>query len=368
MQTWLYALVFLLTFAVAPQARAQAAQGPGFNCSAARDVDAAVCRDSGLSADDRRLNALYAAARTDVFGAGPSQQQALQRKWLKDTHADCAASAFARTKRYKTQRDCIADAYDARLRELAVAALFTDPDDAMAALRQAAPADAPIYEAIYLYATIDNAKARASRAAQAIAPVYAGLSNAEKTAFTDNGGPGTAEAAAASDKAFGNFVDLSASEAGHGVTWPCAVFVKRPGLLAALGAMYGSTKDNFLPYADCDEMAPAGAAGFTGLMTATLRDAPDCGGTLRFAGGREFYRLRTAALLHRPEQWTGLKIAAADKPEAAFRRRRAADIAGAQAQLAAYYVRTFHLDTAKAGRDAARITDVLISQACNLCG
>ncbi len=367
MGKWLYALAFLLMSAAAPQARAQAAQGPSFNCAGAKDVDAVVCKDAALSADDRRLSALYTAVRQSVFGAGPSQQQDVQRKWLKDLHADCAAGAFARTGS-KTQRDCVADRYTQRLGDLAAAALIADHDGAMAVIRQTAPGDAAIYEAIYQYATIDDARARAARVTQTLGPVYAGLSGDQKSAFTDNGGPASPAAAVVSDEAFGAFVDLTDSEAGHAVSWPCAAMVKRPGLLGALGAVYGSNKDNFLPYADCEEMTPPGAAGFTDFMTQTLQAAPDCGGTIRFAGGREFYRMRTAALLHRPEQWARFKAGVPDKVEKGFRARHAAAIAKARAALAAYYTQTFHLDAATAERDAAAITTILISQAYDLCG
>ncbi len=370
MKNGLYALTlaFGLMFAAAPHARAQTAQGPSFNCAGATDVDAVACKDAKLSADDRRLTALYTATRAAVIGTGPSQQQVWQRKWLKDTHTECAAAAWARHAAYKTQRDCIADAYNTRLGELATAALFADPADAMAVIRETTPADAAIYEAIYQYATIDDARARAAKVAPMIAPIFAGLGADHKTAFTDNGGPANAAEAVASDEAFGTFVNVTDSELEHGVSWPCATFVKRPGLLAALGPLYGSTRDNSLPGSDCDEMTAPDEAAFSDFMMATLQNAPDCGGTIRFAGGREFYRMRIAALLHRPEQWAKFKPSDGGKPESTFRRKRAADIARAQAALAAYYVQILHLDTATAHRDAGKITDILINQAYNLCG
>lgn len=367
MQKGLGALAFVLMFAAAPHAKAQAQQGPSFNCANATDVDAVVCKDAKLAADDRRLTALYAATRDAAIGAGASQQLTWQRKWLKDTHTECAAAAWARHQAYKTQRDCIADAYNTRLDELATAALFSDHADAMAVIRETSPADAAIYEAIYQYATTDDARARAAKVVPLIAPVYAGLDAEHKTAFTDNGGPATAADAVKSDAAFGTFVNVTVSELEHSVMWSCAAFVKRPGLLDALGPMYGSTRDNFLPQADCDEMTAPQIAPFNDFMTTTLQNAPDCGGTIRFAGGREFYRMRTAALLHRPEQWAKYKAADGDKPESTFRRKHAADISKAQATLAAYYVQVLHLDAATANRDAGKITDVLINQAYNLC-
>ena len=367
MQKWLYALAFLLMFVAAPQVKAQAPQGPSFSCAGATDVDAVVCKDARLSLDDRRLTALYAAARPAVIGAAESQQQTWQRKWLKDTHTQCAATAWAKHAAYKTQRDCIADAYESRLSELATAALFSDHADAMAVIRDSTPADAPIYEAIYQYVTVDDARARAAKVVPLIAPVYAGLDADHKTAFTDNGGPANAADAVASDAAFGTFVNVTVSELEHSVMWPCAAFVKRPGLLDALGPMYGSTRDNFLPQTDCDEMTAPQIAPFNDFMMTTLQNAPDCGGTIRFAGGREFYRMRTAALLHRPEQWAKFKAADGGKPESAFNKKHAADIARAQTTLATYYVQVLHLDTATANRDAGRITGILINQAYNLC-
>jgi uncharacterized protein len=367
MKTWLYALAFLLMSAVAPHARAQTTQGPSFSCAGAKDVDAVVCQDARLSADDRRLTALYTATRTAVIGTGSSQQQTWQRKWLKAVHTDCTAVAVAKRGLYKTSHDCIADAYTVRLGELATAALFTDHADAMAVIRETAPADAAIYEAIYQYATTDDARTRAARVVPLIAPIFAGLDADHKSAFTDNGGPATAAAAVASDNDFGTFVDVTVSELDHGISWPCAAFVRRPGTLGALGSMYGSTRDNSLPATDCDEMTAPEASGFSEFMVATLQNAPDCDGTIRFAGGREFYRMRTAALLHRPEQWAKFQMSDGGKPETTFRKRRAADIAKAQSGLAAYYVQVLHIDAATASRDAGKITDILINQAYNLC-
>lgn len=364
----LYAVAFVVMLAAVSHVRAQTApQGPSFSCAGATDVDAVVCKDAKLSADDRRLNALYAATRTSVIGTGASQQQVWQRKWLKDVHANCAAATFAKSKLYKTQRDCIADTYTVRLGELATAALFSDHADAMAVIRDTTPADASIYEAIYQYATIDDPKARAARVTPMIAPIFTGLDADHKTAFTDNSGPANAAEAVASDAAFGTFVNVTVSELEHGVSWPCAAFVKRPGLLDALGPMYGSTRDNFLPGSDCDEMTAPEATGFSDFMTSTLQGAPDCGGTIRFAGAREFVRMRTAALLHRPEQWAKYKLSEADKPETTFRKRHAAEIAKTRATLATYYIQNLHLDAAMANRDAAKITDILINQAYNLC-
>ena len=367
MQKWLCALALVLMFAALPHRPAHAQQGPSFSCAGASDVDAVVCKDAKLSADDRRLTALYAATRAAAIGTAESQQLTWQRQWLKGTHTECAAATWAKHAAYKTQRDCIADSYNTRLGELASAALFTDHADAMAVIRETSPADAPIYEAIYQYATIDDAKARAAKVVPLIAPIYAGLDADHKTAFTDNGGPANAAEAVKSDAAFGTFVNVTVSELEHGVMWPCATFVKRPGLLDALGPMYGSTRDNFLPQSDCDEMTAPQIAPFNAFMTTTLQNAPDCGGTIRFAGGREFYRMRTAALLHRPEQWAKFKPSDGGKPESNFRKKRAADIAKAQATLFAYYVQVLHLDTATANRDAGKITDVLINQAYNLC-
>lgn len=362
MSKWLYALIVLILCAAAPAARAQTpATGPSFSCTGAKGAAAIVCADKDLSAEDRTLTALYAAARVSATGVGASNEQVAQRTWLHDLDSNCAKGTA------KVQHDCVKSSYDSRVGMLAQAALFTDHAAAMVAIQHLTPNDAPIYEAIWLYSTINDVGQRQTKVAAALKPVFTALDDGARDEIKAMDGPATAEDAAASDKAFGLFVDLATVEGGHSIGWPCMAILKRPDLIAALGALYGSTKDNALPYDDCgDTMPPAPA--FTAFVSKPFEGVPECDGTIRFGSYRTYAQYQAAALLHRRDFWARVPLLDGGKPEARFRARHAADLAKARAGLAAYYVQVFKADAKTADRDAGDILDLMIGQAYNPCG
>ncbi len=357
--------ICLLVSICSPASRAHAdTSGPSFSCAGATDIPAVICKDPGLSAADRRMTLLYGTVHQDVVRYAPSQQQTRQRAWLKDLNTACASGAWA--KRAKTQAACITERYNDRLAELAISALLSQHDLAMAEIKRATPDDDATYEAIYQYATIDAAQPRATKVAQTLTPVFAAFTADVKERITGLDGAGTPAQAVASDKAFATFVALANTEGGHTVTWPCAVLLKRPGLLAGMGAMYGSSMDNQLPDSDCAIMAPK-LDGAEALVHAAVVAAPECDGTIRFAGYRELYRLDIAMLLHRPDQWGTNEASQPDSNEAAFRRKNATAIVANRKALSAYYAKAFHIDAATALRDATRILDLQINQAYSVC-
>src|SRR5580692_6116952 len=68
------------------------AAGPSFDCAHAQGVvEAAICTDPTLAAEDRTMAQMFALVRTDALGAGPSGELAAQRKWLADRDKQCAA-------------------------------------------------------------------------------------------------------------------------------------------------------------------------------------------------------------------------------------------------------------------------------------
>ncbi len=82
------------------------AQGPSYACDKVRagSIEALVCEDSDLSALDRRLAAVYAAASAKAANEHPPVLKAEQRGWVKgrdecwkrdDRHA-CARDAYQR--------------------------------------------------------------------------------------------------------------------------------------------------------------------------------------------------------------------------------------------------------------------------------
>lgn len=356
-------LAVLLAVMFAPAPGRAADSGPSFSCAGAKDLEATICADPGLSAADRRLARLYGDVRTDVLGVGPSGQLAVQRQWLKDLNTDCAGKTW--TKQFKSQAECIRGHYDTRLQDLAVSALLQDHDAAMAELRRLVPHDAPVYEAIYLYATIDNPQTRIAKVAAVLAPVYAAIPD-KKAVFSELDGPETPQAAAGSDKAFVLFAQLYGGTLDTPLSWPCAAIPRRPGLIDGMGALWGSTRDNFLPQDDCLAMAPQVPA-FTNFIDAVAKDAPICDGTLRFGGYRDRNRLEVAALLYRPEAWKGQKLEKPNRDEARYLKGHGRALVDAEAALARHYETVFKLSHDRAVSEAALITGLTAHRAYDPC-
>lgn len=342
-------------------AKAANANGPSFDCKGVTGVAAVVCATPDLAAADQRMAVLYAAAQTDVLGYGPSDERRIQREWLKTLNTNCDLARLAKFQ--ENQADCVRGFYDRRLQDLAIAAFMSRHDMAMAELRRIKSGDAPIYDAIYFYVTTADPKARTVKVANALAPIYAAL-KANGSALAYAQGPGMLAEAAASDGAFTRFLQEANSVASHQVRLPCAVLAKHPGLIDALSPMYGSSMDGRLPDEDCADTAPHIKA-LDALISAT--DATPCDGSIRFAGYRALEQLRVMAVLHIPEKPGLYDPAPAESEEGVFRRRKAAAVTSAIRDVSAYYVSVFHLDRKSADRDAAVITDAMISQAYNIC-
>jgi uncharacterized protein len=339
--------------------------GPSFDCAGAADVEAAICRDPVLSADDRRLQAFYARARPGVLGNG-SDQLAVQRRWLKDRDAHCAQAAW-RKSGAKTQRDCIASAYDERLGRLAVAALLASPTDSLAEIRRTNPAAAPIYEALAAYVTLPDPAARTRKVEALLAPAYGMIDAQTRAELQDRKEPVSPKLAAASDSGFALFFDVSAMFGGTDLTWPCAALLRRPGLVEGLGPFWGGAIDGQVPGSDCAETLPP-APEVEALGRRALDAQPVCDGTIRFSTGRGYAQLLDAIRMHRTEIWrTGARGTAPGRAEARFRAAHKASIAAADQALAAYYRRVFAVPAAAAGHDARTGLDALVAAAFGLC-
>ena len=88
-----------------------AATGPSFDCArvATGSIEAQVCADDGLSALDRRLAQVYAAARKKATNERPPVLRAEQRGWIKGRN-DCWKA--------DDRRRCVETAYVRRIAEL----------------------------------------------------------------------------------------------------------------------------------------------------------------------------------------------------------------------------------------------------------
>jgi len=341
--------------------------GPSFSCAKPSEIEAAICGDAVLSADDRRMTAFYQTAKSGALGLGSNQLDA-QREWLKTRDKGCAKGGW-RANRLKSLRDCIAGAYDDRLRALAVANLLATPRDSLAEIRRLNPKAAPTYEAVFDYATIDDPPRRAEAVEALLTPVYRAMDqNSKDHLVTAAGAAMTAHDAARSDSAFTAFFVVSGALENIDLTWPCAVLLKRPGLIGGLGSFFGGAIDGAVPGSDCDAAMPP-VSEVTQLRENAVDVQPPCEGTIRFSLARDYEKLGDAVLLHRTDLWAP-RADARDRPgpdETAFRRDHVIKITAAERVLAAYYGRYFGVASNMAARDAETAADAVVSGAFSLC-
>ena len=101
------------------------AEGPSFDCAkvAAGSIEALVCRDPGLSALDRKLAEVYAAASKKAGNEHPPVLKAEQRGWVKGRD-DCWKTSgetpawITATWTVSSVKDCVAAQYEIRTSEL----------------------------------------------------------------------------------------------------------------------------------------------------------------------------------------------------------------------------------------------------------
>jgi len=355
------ALLLLCIFTVQPATRAVAAplvEGPSFSCAAPNQLESVICSDPLLAAKDRTLAQLYAAARIDVFGLGPSQEQDVQRAWLKTINKQCGQ---------QSAKACLNDAYDDRLTALAVAALFRTPDQALQLLHRTAPKSAPIYEAIYRYATTSDTDERRRTVAGLIGPAFDDL-KAQGANWPTFMALKNAVAAASDDAAFGAFLD-EASVSDYELTLPCSALLRRPALIAALGSQFGGAIDGDIMSSDCDVTTPR-LASFDELTNAATAAQPFCEGTIRFSTGRDYAELLDAIRLHHVDHWkSGAEEppAGQDRAEKRFERSRGMLEANAKEELARYYLQVFNVAPGLAETQAIGAIDAAIDAAFNQC-
>jgi uncharacterized protein YecT (DUF1311 family) len=364
-----FVLIFALACLIAPVTHATAAapDGPSFDCSKPSEIEAVICRNPELSADDRHMAALYQAAKPGALGVGSNELNA-QRDWLKDLKKECADGAW-KNLHEPSLRDCVALLYRDRLRALAVATLMTTPETSLSELRQIDPKAAPIYEALFDYASINDAPRRIKAVENLLTPIYAAMDQDARNAFKSAGANAmTAHDAAASDVGFAQFFDISAMFGNVELTWPCEALLKRPGLIAGLGSLWGGAIDGQVPSSDCEAMLPQ-----TPLVAAVSQQAMDaqpvCEGTIRFSTGRDYVKLSDAVLMHRTDVWgpAAPNVDGSGQQQRRFQRKHAAEIVKAEAELSAYYVRYYGIARDKAQGEAASAIEALIGGAFGYC-
>jgi uncharacterized protein len=350
------ALALFLVLAARP---ALADEAPSFDCArAATKIERTICADPSLAADDALMARLYAAAKVSAFGSGASNIGQSQRAWLKERQGCERPVASV----WPSVAACLRDSYASRLQELAVTALFNQPDLALVTLRRVDAEAAPLYEAIWRYASAQPGAEPRGQIAPLLAPFFV----AERPGASMLAGYDLPDAKAAlvSDADFARFLKIASVHVESAPTphqLPCAAIVRRPALLDAMGPEFGATMDNFIMFPDCAETLPPMPA-LAALDRAIFAGWPDCEGSMRFLFYRSHARDVTAARLgFEPEQ------AVPGKPPVLTGVTRAM-IAAAETELAGVYRAYRGLDEASAAsRARANVRAVLQSgQQCDI--
>ncbi|MEB0045629.1 MULTISPECIES: hypothetical protein [unclassified Pseudomonas] len=342
--------------------------GPSFSCGASSNaIERMICNDPALSTRDRTMAILFAASRSDASDKGLSQQQTLQRHWLKTRDKQCSNDDM---------HTCLVSAYDDRLNPLAVAALFREPNAALAELARQNPRSAPLYEAIYRYATLDDKVDRAVVVEKLIAQPFEALH--DKPWASPLSSVKNAHDAASSDKNFSAFLNVVSVDK-DALTMPCAALVRRPGLMAVLHSQYAGAIDGHLTQSDCMAMTPRLKA-LDRLKDAAVATQPDCQGTARFSLAREFDYTLIAVRLHRTDLWKAktLDISPGDQDAnngdptkevdlPHFIAQHQASIRDASDELAAYYSSHFGVPSDLAKEQALSAVSAIIFGAYDLC-
>jgi uncharacterized protein len=347
------------------------ADRPGVITPSRSAIAGVIAADPDLSARDRTMTILYDAVRLKAPEAGPSPQEERQRHWLKSRDRGCDGAPL---------RECLVTLYDARLHELASAALFRAPEASLGELARQEPEAAPVYEAIYRYASLDDEAERIDVVARLIVPL---LDNIDRTEWARAGVDGPdGRSAASSDEAFSAFLAVVSGNLPSNpvpLTMPCTALIRRPALIAALRARYGGAQDGWIPRADCAATMPA-TPKFDRVTKAAEAQQSFCRGTIRFSTGADLEATLTAIRLHRPDLWRGTAQGSGagatddtaggdwhhlDEPH--FRAAHRSWIREAKSELTKYYVDRFAVAPEHAEKDAGTAIDTAISGVYSQC-
>lgn len=348
---WVVVVVVVAALGAAAHAAAATPAGPSFDCGRAQGpVEAAICADPQLAARDAAMAQLFELVGVDALASGPSGELEAQKQWLARRDQDCAKAASVGA--------CLAGEYDARLQELAVGALIRAPDAALAELRRQSPAQAALYEAIDKMATLPDGAERTDAVAALLAPEFAKVSQSDQAAALLSPIASARDAAATLGN-FAHFIDLTGAVDDPAVTIPCEAIIRRSELLGALDSMFGSSMDNQLGGSDCAAMLPPPPrfAALAATAITVSMSSPDCTGTLRYAGLRDYNELLISIQLDREGARAGPDPDVARR-SAAFQRAHRAEMTAGSAELADYYAGTLHApNPAGAKRAVSEVVD-----------
>lgn len=251
--------------------------GPSFDCRLAKTpIEKTICASPSLSQKDAILSHLYQGAKISAFGFDKSNQFKAQLDWLKNRDA-CL-------KNKDDIINCIENRYKARIIELASANLFTDYQYSIEQIEEFSPGTAPFYRAIYLYVNNPQTPERNETIAALLTPAFENIKEnySYPYAILDDMGIKTTKDMFKSDSDFASAFAILGVGIEDSLSLPCAALLKKPKLIEALNAVFGSTYDSQLMYSDCLLTLPP-TPNLQALDTAVNRAAPECEGTIRFA-------------------------------------------------------------------------------------
>jgi uncharacterized protein len=281
---------------LAPLAFCSTAYAEGIDCSKATNyMDKIVCTNPNIKAQDATMAELYAVARVNIFGKGPSGEIARQKKWLYDWK-DC--SALAEDKR----ADCVIGRYKTRNLELAFSAMPKAPRPALKVLRDQKIETAPVYEALTIFASEPDSadwfspalREKQTKIIELISPV---IKDIQKEGDADHPNKhfatelfNDASISKPSDvlKSSHDFAGFLRSATFESETpLPCGYVVTHQALLDSTNANFGASPDNSIINSDCSLTAPA-APKLQTLIKKIWDNWPNCDGTIRFGAYRNF--------------------------------------------------------------------------------
>jgi uncharacterized protein YecT (DUF1311 family) len=134
----------------------QSIEAPSFSCEKPTAVENAICNDKALRALDREVGELYSHLLATSNDHAKASFMKEQRDWIKRRNScDGTQPSYM-----GDTRTCIENNCKWNLGSLAPKALFADHELAISALTPVLPETAPLYEAIYDYASVSDPKER----------------------------------------------------------------------------------------------------------------------------------------------------------------------------------------------------------------
>jgi hypothetical protein len=228
----------------------------------------------------------------------------------------------------------------------------------MSALTQVLPETAPLYEAIYVYASVSDPNERLGKL-EAVLTQTLHEQKEKSSGFSFNKVNSVADIAA-SDDSFTHFIGIASALVEHGslpMTLPCEALVKRPVLVKATGSKFGGAIDASVIRDNCNQVLPA-TPRYTELARDVVAAQSTCTGSIRFSLESDQAQLQLATRIH---NLNVIRVPTRNNQNAViFKAAHVMKIGAAEAELAGYYSLTFGLSPTQAHEDARQAVQLLV--------